>query len=123
MGSDTSPKVRWPFQTVDANGEPPGIIVKHDIVGTTARYNALLGMPDRLILSCNLRGFHSLRMMSFWEKLLNLYPYSRLTRRPVYLRVLAIEMSEPTVFERAWDPPFMPGEAVETGLRMGPDAE
>lgn len=70
-------------------------------------------MSDRLILSCHLRGFHSLRMVGFWEKLLKLYPFSRLTRRPVYLRVLALELTEPALFERAWEPPFDIDEAVE----------
>lgn len=70
-------------------------------------------MPDRLLLSCYLRGFHSLRMLGFWEKLLQLYPYSRLTKRPVYLRVLALDTTEPPLFERAWEPPFSPAQAIE----------
>ncbi len=71
------------------------------------------GMTDRLMLSCHLRGFHSLRIPEFWEKLVRLFPYSRLTKRPVYLRILAIEASEPPLFERAWEPPFDASEAVK----------
>lgn len=70
-------------------------------------------MSDRLTLSCYLRGFHSLRMVSFWEKLLKLFPLSRLSPRPAYLRVLAIELSEPAIFERALEPPLATDAIVE----------
>lgn len=70
-------------------------------------------MSDRLVLSCYLSGFHVLKMHGFWEKLLKLYPYSRLTVRPVYLRALAIDTTEPPLFEKAWEPPFDPQEAIE----------
>lgn len=70
-------------------------------------------MSDRLMLSCHVRGFHPLRMAGDWEKLVKLFPYSRLTKAPAYFRVHAIGFSEPVLVERAWEAPFDPGEAVK----------
>jgi hypothetical protein len=70
-------------------------------------------MSDRLMLSCHVRGFHPLRMAGDWEKMLGLFPFSRLAKSPVYFRVHAIGFSEPVLLERAWEPPFEPARAVE----------
>ena len=70
-------------------------------------------MADRLTLSCWLRNYHALAMIPQWERLLELFPFSRLSRRSAVFRVYAINYSEPIVFERAYPPPFDPSNAVD----------
>lgn len=69
-------------------------------------------MSDRLTLSCWLRHHNALSMIPNWEKLLGLFPFSRLSQRSTVFRVHAVNLTEPTVFERAYPPPFTPTEAV-----------
>lgn len=78
-------------------------------------------MADRLYLSCRLRGFHSLRMVGFWEKLLNLFPFSRLSRSPVTMRVHAVDLVEPVAFERGFEVPFVPKDSVEVAREFQQD--
>ncbi|MBS1825820.1 MAG: hypothetical protein JST93_10905 [Acidobacteria bacterium] len=69
-------------------------------------------MSDRLTLSCWLRNFGPLSMIPQWEKLLGVFPFSKLSQRSTVLRVYAVNLSEPVIFERAYAPPFDPAEAV-----------
>jgi len=62
-------------------------------------------MSDRLTLSCWLRGNHPLTRLSHWEKLLSLFPYSRLSQRHTTVRVLAVDYREPIQFEQAYPVP------------------
>ncbi len=65
-------------------------------------------MPDRLSLSCWVKGFHTLTMPNHWEKFLKLFPFSKLTKAPVVCRVRAVGFAEPAVFEDAYQQPFRP---------------
>jgi len=69
-------------------------------------------MSDRLTLSCWLRNYNALSMIPQWEKLLNLFPFSKLSNRSTVLRVCAVNYSEPVLFEHAFPPPFDPEDAV-----------
>lgn len=69
-------------------------------------------MSDRLTLSCWLRNYNALSMIPQWEKLLSLFPFSKLSARSTVLRVYAVNLNEPIVFERAYAPPFAPADAV-----------
>jgi hypothetical protein len=57
-------------------------------------------VPDRLYLSCWIRGFNEANMLRYFEKLLSLFPFSQLTQRGPVLRVYAIERAEPPQMER-----------------------
>ncbi len=57
-------------------------------------------MPDRLYLSCWVRGFSETSMLKHFETLLGLFPYSKLASRGPVLRVRAIEAAEPPLIER-----------------------
>jgi hypothetical protein len=57
-------------------------------------------VPDRLYLSCWLRGFDESTMLGHFEKLLVLFPFSILARRGPVLRVYAVEHAEPPLVER-----------------------
>jgi hypothetical protein len=70
-------------------------------------------MSDRLTLSCWLRGFNPLNMPHHWEKLLRMFPYSRLAQSPTLCRVCAVSLSEPPLIESEFPPPFDPQQAVQ----------
>ncbi|MBL8228020.1 MAG: hypothetical protein JNL98_06070 [Bryobacterales bacterium] len=74
-------------------------------------------MADRLTLSCWLRGYENpaaatLMMLNHWEKLLKLFPYSKLQKGFVTVVVHAVGENEPVLFEHAYPIPFDPGQAV-----------
>lgn len=74
-------------------------------------------MADRLTLSCWLRGYQNpvastLRMLEHWEKLLRLFPYSKLDKGFVTVMVRAVEENEPVLFEQAYPAPFDPELAM-----------
>jgi hypothetical protein len=74
-----------------------------------ARVTIGLNMPDRLYLSCWVRGFTAANMMRHFEKLLGRVPFSKLASLGPLLRIRAIEMAEPPLFEREF-PPGTPAE-------------
>lgn len=51
-------------------------------------------------------------MLRHYEKLLKLFPFSRLAQSPSLLKIIALEYSEPPVFERAFIPPFTPDDVL-----------
>jgi hypothetical protein len=57
-------------------------------------------MPDRLYLSCWIRGFNDSTMLGHFEKLLTLFPFSKLAKRGPVLRIYALEHAEPPVIEK-----------------------
>ena len=67
-------------------------------------------MADRLYLSCWIRGFNESNMLRHFEKLLGLFPFSRLEQRGLALRVYAIERVEPPQMEREFQTPAEPRE-------------
>jgi hypothetical protein len=68
-------------------------------------------MADQLYLSYWLRNFSEPTMLRHYEKLLRLFPFSRLTQQPSTFKVLAVDYSEPVVVEIPYPPP-VPVEAI-----------
>lgn len=61
-------------------------------------------MADRLYLSCWLRSFTEANMLRHFQKMLELFPFSKLSPRGPELRVYALEHTEPTQLERDFAP-------------------
>ena len=62
-------------------------------------------MADQLYLSYWLRGFGENHMLRHYEKLLRIFPFSRLARQASTFKVIAVGFDEPTLFETAFPPP------------------
>jgi hypothetical protein len=71
-------------------------------------------MPDRLYLSCWVRGFAASNMLRRFEKVLARFPFSKLATHGPVLRVRAIAMAEPPLIEKE----YPPGVAVEELIRV-----
>lgn len=76
-------------------------------------------MSDRLYLSCWLRDFGESGMLRQYQKLLELFPYSKLARRGPVLRIYAIEHAEPPVIEREFLPGAEPAQIVAAAREFG----
>ncbi len=59
-------------------------------------------MSDRLYLSSWIRGYSESNMLRHFEKMLELFPFSKLALLGPVLRVYAIEHAEPPLVERAF---------------------
>ena len=57
-------------------------------------------VPDRLYFSCSLRETGEAQMLQQFGKLLGVFPFSKLAKRGPVMRIYAIELVEPPVFER-----------------------
>jgi hypothetical protein len=66
-----------------------------------------LDMADQLYLSYWLRNHTELTMLRHYEKLLKLFPFSRLAKHPSTFKILAIDYSEPPVLEIPYPPPVV----------------
>jgi hypothetical protein len=62
-------------------------------------------MADQLYLSYWLRNFSEPTMLRHYEKLLRLFPFSRLSQQPSTFKVIAVDYSEPVVVEIPYPPP------------------
>jgi hypothetical protein len=62
-------------------------------------------MADQLYLSYWLNNYGEQTMLRHYEKLLRLFPFSRLATQPSTFKVLAVDYSEPTVVEIPYPPP------------------
>ena len=62
-------------------------------------------MADQLYLSYWLRNFSEPTMLRHYEKLLRLFPFSRLGKQPSTFKVIAVDYSEPIVLEVPYPPP------------------
>lgn len=62
-------------------------------------------MADQLYLSYRLRNFTEQNMLRHYEKLLRSFPFSRLARQVSTFKVLAVDYTQPAVFEMAFPPP------------------
>jgi hypothetical protein len=69
-------------------------------------------MSDRLYLSCWVRGYSGATMLRHFETMLSLFPFSKLARRGVLLRIYAVEHAEPALTEREFEPGTTPAEIV-----------
>jgi hypothetical protein len=63
-------------------------------------------MADQLYLSYWLHGYTENNMLRHFEKMLKLFPYSRLARQGAVLRIIPINYNEPAIFERAYPSPI-----------------
>ena len=61
-------------------------------------------MSDRLYLSCWVTGYSDFTMLRHYGKLLETFPFSKLSERPQTLRVHAVSHSEPPVVEKPFEP-------------------
>lgn len=62
-------------------------------------------MADRLSLSYQLRGFNGNNMIRHYERMLRVFPFSRLSAGASVLRINAVSEAEPPVFEKAFEDP------------------
>jgi len=68
-------------------------------------------MADQLYLSLRLRDFSAQNMLRHYEKLLRIFPFSRLTRQASTFKVLAVDYNEPPLVEIPYPPP-VPTDSV-----------
>jgi hypothetical protein len=69
-------------------------------------------MSDRLYLSCWVRGYSDFTMLPHYAKLLELFPFSKLSQRPQTLRVHGVSYSEPALAEKPFEPNVGPTEIL-----------
>jgi hypothetical protein len=69
-------------------------------------------MADQLYLSFWLRNHSALTMLRHYEKLLNLFPFSRLARHPSTFKVIAVSYQEAPVLEVPFPPPVPVGAVL-----------
>ncbi|MGP0071748.1 MAG: hypothetical protein ACLPWF_07430 [Bryobacteraceae bacterium] len=62
-------------------------------------------MADQLFLSYWLRNYSDSTMLRNYEKLLRLFPFSRLTSQASTFKIMAVDVSEPVVAEIPYPPP------------------
>jgi hypothetical protein len=70
-------------------------------------------MADRLYLSCWLRSFTEDNMLRHYQKMLELFPFSKLSQRGPQVRVYALENAEPSQFEQDFAPGTEPRVIIE----------
>lgn len=75
-------------------------------------------MSDRLYLSLWIRNFEESNMLRHFEKMLGLFPFSKLAARGPALRVYAIEHAEPSLFEREFPHAAEPPEMIEAATEF-----
>ena len=63
-------------------------------------------VADQLYLSYKLRGFSDMNMLRHWERLLRVFPFSRLSTGASTFRVQAVSFREPPLYERSLPDPF-----------------
>jgi hypothetical protein len=62
-------------------------------------------VADQLYLSYKLRGYTPQNALRHFEKMLKLFPYSKLSRGATTLRIHAVSALEPPLFEQSFDDP------------------
>ncbi len=62
-------------------------------------------MADQLFLSYWLRNYSDATMLRNYEKLLRLFPFSRLAQQASTFKIMAVDVSEPVVAEIPYPPP------------------
>jgi hypothetical protein len=61
-------------------------------------------MSDRLYLSCWVQGFSDSNLLRHFGKMLEAFPFSKLSKNGPTVRVYAISYAEPPILERPYDP-------------------
>lgn len=78
-------------------------------------------MADRIYLSVWARGFTGPNMLRHFEKMLSVFPFSKLAARGPVLRIYAIEHMEPPQLEREFIPGVEPREIIEAAGEFAHD--
>ena len=76
-------------------------------------------MADQLFLSYTLRNYSQENMLRYYEKLLRLFPFSRLARNPSTFKVIPVDYTEPAVLEAPMPAPV----AIDQVLAAAKDFE
>ena len=76
-------------------------------------------MADQLYLSYKLRNFSARDMLRHYEKMLRIFPFSRLARQASTFKVLAVDYNEPPLVEIPYPPPV----PVDAALAVAKDFE
>jgi hypothetical protein len=63
-------------------------------------------VSDQLYLSYKLRGYSNMNMLRHWDRLLRVFPFSRLTQTSNTLRVQAVSFREPVLLEQDFANPI-----------------
>lgn len=71
-------------------------------------------MADQLFLSYNLRGFTEANMLRHFEKVVRKFPFSKLSKGGLNLRITAVSFAEPTLLEQAFEPGDLDGPLAAT---------
>jgi hypothetical protein len=69
-------------------------------------------VADQLCLSYKLHNPMAQQVVRGYEKLLRGFPYSKLTKATTTLRILAVRLGEPPLYEETWEAPFDPEMAL-----------
>ena len=79
-------------------------------------------MSDRLYLSCWVRGYTESNMLRYYGKLLDVFPFSKLTQHTQTLRVYAVDYAEPPAAERPFEPGTITADLLDAARDFaGPD--
>lgn len=70
-------------------------------------------MADQLYLSYLIRNFSSQTMLRYFDKVLQVFPFSRLANEPALLRIHALEYAEPPLLEQVLPEPVDPHAVIE----------
>lgn len=70
-------------------------------------------MADRLYLSYRLRGFNGNNMVRHFDRVLRLFPFSKLSKSSSVLQVRAVSETEPPLFEQLLADPLDPAVILE----------
>jgi hypothetical protein len=76
---------------------------------------------DRLYLSVWVRNFRESNMLGHFEKMLSVFPFSKLAKRGPQLRIYAIDHSEPPLLEREFPPGTDPKEMIDAAREFAHD--
>jgi hypothetical protein len=76
-------------------------------------------MADQLYLSYTLRNYSQENMLRYYEKVLRLFPFSRLARNPSTFKIIPVDYTEPAVLEVPIPPPV----AIDQVLAAAKDFE
>ena len=66
----------------------------------------MAAVADLLYLSYKLRGFSNMNMLRHWERLLRVFPFSKLAQSQNPFQVQAISFIEPALFEASYPDPL-----------------
>jgi hypothetical protein len=82
----------------------------------------MAAVADLLYLSYKLRGFSNMNMLRHWERLLRVFPFSKLAKSSNLFRVQAVSFNEPALYETSFADPLDLDAVLEVAREfMGSD--